>query len=89
MLYMLMQASAMLGVVQVMDIVGPKGLLHYPAENPEFADEYMIFTAGAGEEEECLLQSIRLFILPRILQSFDQATDSSDQLRRDGALCCA
>ena len=32
----------------VMDIVGPGGLLHYPAENGEFKDEYVVF---AGEEE--------------------------------------
>jgi predicted dehydrogenase len=38
------------GVAQVMDIVGPGGLLHYPAEDPTFADEYMIFTAAAAAD---------------------------------------
>ena len=32
----------------VMDIVGPSGLLHYPAEGGQFQDSYVIFT---GEEE--------------------------------------
>jgi len=30
----------------VMDIVGPRGLLHYPAEDPEFKDEYVIYAGG-------------------------------------------
>jgi len=35
----------------VMDIVGPRGLLHYPAEDPDFKDEYVIYT-GAKEYNE-------------------------------------
>lgn len=44
-----------------MDIVGPKGLLHYPAEDPQFSDEYVIYTAkeGGGEYEECERFAVR------------------------------
>ena len=34
-----------------MDIVGPKGLLHYPSEDPVFSDEYIVF-AGTDEYAE-------------------------------------
>ncbi|CAE8643888.1 unnamed protein product [Polarella glacialis] len=33
----------------VMDIVGPQGFLHYPVEDPEFQDSYLIF-AGTAED---------------------------------------
>jgi predicted dehydrogenase len=32
----------------MMDIIGPRGLLHYPAEDPEFKDEYVVFAPPVG-----------------------------------------
>ena len=35
----------------VMDVIGPHGLLHYPSEDPEFADEYVIYSGSEDYEE--------------------------------------